>query len=128
MARIVDGTFNERRRVEANTKFIENTLKFKNSNGNFTVVSTKELHEELFSYVESEMMKYPELKSDKVKKDIEERLTEKLENIEIKLLNHIDDKINKITQEIVSKTNKRYIDGEVNRLLNEKLEKLKNLL
>lgn len=128
MARIVDGSFNERRRIEANNQFIKNTLTFKNSNGDLTVVSTKELNQELFSYIESEMMKYPELKTDRVKQDIEDKLTEKLNNMEIILLDHINNKINKITQEIVSKTNKRYIDGEVNRLLNEKLEKLKNLL
>jgi hypothetical protein len=129
MARIVDGTgFNARRIQEANNKFIKNTLTFKNSNGDLTVVSTKELNEELFSYIESEMMKYPELKTDKVKQDIEDKLTEKLNNMENLLLDHINNKITKITQEIVSKTNKRYIDGEVNRLLNEKLEKLKNLL
>jgi hypothetical protein len=128
MARIFDDSFNERRIIESNKQFINDTLSFKNYNGDLTVVSTKELNQQLFSYIESEMMKYPELKTDKVKQDIEDKLNEKLENMELKLLAHIDTKINKITQEIVSKTNKRYVDGEVNRLLNEKLEILKKLL
>jgi hypothetical protein len=44
------------------------------------------------------------------------------------MMRHIDDKINGITEKIVSNCTNRIIDGEVERRVNEKLQKLKNLI
>ena len=55
-------------------------------------------------------------------------MVKSLEDFEKSLTKHIDDKINIITENIISSSTKRIINDEVNKRVEEKLQRIKELL
>ena len=64
----------------------------------------------------------------KFQSKLNERIEFKIRTFETTLMNNIDDKINRITETIVGKTTNRIIEAEVNRRVDARIEKIKNIL
>lgn len=62
------------------------------------------------------------------KVEIEDRMTFKLKQLELAMVKHVDDKINKITEKIIDLITSRKIEEEVQRRVEEKLKKIRSLL
>jgi len=103
-------------------------LKIKTANDETVLMSADDLKAVMIEYLSEEMNFFSDgiVKKDKIK--LQERLDFKLKQIETGMMRHIDDKINGITEKIISNCTNRIIDGEVERRVNEKLQKLKNLI
>lgn len=103
-------------------------LKIKTVNDETVLMTTDDLKSVMIEYLSEEMNFFADgiQKKDKIK--LQERLEFKLKQIETGMIRHIDDKINGITEKIISNCTNRIIEGEVDRRVNEKLQKLKNLI
>ena len=103
-------------------------LKIKTANDETVLMTTDDLKAVMIEYLSEEMNFFADgiHKKDKIK--LQERLDFKLKQIETGMLRHIDDKLNGITERIISNCTNRIIEGEVERRVNEKLQKLKNLI
>lgn len=103
-------------------------LKIKTANDETVLLSSDDLKAVMVSYLKDELNFFADgiAKEDKLK--IQERVNFKLKQIETSMIKHIDDKINGITETIISNCTTRIIDGEVNRRVEEKIDKLKKLL
>lgn len=90
-----------------------------------TVDETKKI---LRDFINEELSFFAEdvIKSRRI--EVEERLNFKLKQFENSMIRHIDDKLNKITEHIVSLTINRVIEEEVNKRLEIKLDKIKKQL
>lgn len=103
-------------------------LEIKTANDETVLMTTDDLKAVMIEYLSEEMNFFADgiHKKDKIK--LQERLDFKLKQIETAMVRHIDDKINSITETIISNCTTRIIDGEVNRRVEEKIDKLKKLL
>lgn len=124
MAKLVNlRDYNERRKIESFHGF-----SFENENGDTIVITKKELRQHLEGFLQHEIYLYGDelVKSFKVKmeSDVDERLSEIVGGLE----KHLNDKIIKITEDIISKSTSRLIEAEVNRRVDEKLQKIKEFL
>jgi len=120
MARISDiHRYNQTRKDTSRDKADFETLKFENKNGEVIVVKPHEVRDVLNDFIESEFGSM----SDNMKNQIKERLEFKLKQIEYSLKEHIEDKINKLTEKILEKTIDRIVEEEINRRVLEKIKK-----
>lgn len=120
MARLSDlGSYNASR-YEA--------LKIKTANNETVLMSADDLKAVMVGYLKNELNFFADgiAKEDKIA--LQERVNFKLKQIETSMFRHIDDKINGITENIISNCTTRILDGEVNRRVEEKLQQLKKLL
>jgi hypothetical protein len=88
---------------------LSNTFKFENKHGDNIVITPLELKEYISDYLTREVELYAD---------------EQMSNIEC----HINDKINKMTEDIISTTTSRLINEEVNRRVDEKLRKIRKAI
>lgn len=95
------------------------TLRFENQNGDVMVVKPQEVREVLHDFIDSEIG----FLGDAMKSQIKERLDFKLVQIEYSLKEHIENKINTLTEKILEKTIDRIVEEEVNRRVLEKIKK-----
>lgn len=92
-----------------------------------TILFTKEeLREALIKYIDDELSFFVTGISAKRKKELEDRLNNKLVGMEKSLTSYINDRFDVITERIVDQTIGRKIEEEVTKRLNAKLEKIKN--
>ncbi len=128
MSKLLNSGLGQPRWNEEIIKPSRNAISFENENGDIMVFTPQEAKEVLERYIHEEL----ELHSDEVakqkKSEIEERISFKLKQIENSLLQHVDDKLNKITEKILTLTIDRVVNEEVERRVAEKLKKLKNEL
>lgn len=103
-------------------------MKIKTVNDETVLMTADDLKAVMVDYLKTEMNFFADgiTKQDKIK--LQERLDFKLKQIETGMMRHIDDKINGITEKIVSNFTNRVIENEVERRLEEKIKKLKDLL
>lgn len=103
-------------------------MKIKTVNDETVLMTADDLKAVMVDYLKTEMNSFADgiVKQDKSK--LQERLDFKLKQIETGMIRHIDDKINGITEKIISNCTNRIIEGEVERQVEEKLKKLKGLL
>lgn len=103
-------------------------IKIKTVNNETVLMTADDLKAVMIEYLSEEMNFFADgiHKKDKIK--LQERLDFKLKQIETGMLRHIDDKLNSITERIVSNCTNRIIEGEVDRRVDEKLEKLKKMI
>ena len=103
-------------------------LKIKTANDETVLMTANDLKAVMVEYLSEEMNFFADgiVKKDKIK--LQERLDFKLKQIETGIMRHIDDKINGITEKIISNCTNRIIEGEVDRRVDEKLEKLKKMI
>ncbi len=103
-------------------------MKIKTVNDETVLMTADDLKAVMVDYLKTEMNFFADgiTKQDKIK--LQERLDFKLKQIETGMMRHIDDKINGITEKIVSNLTNRVIENEVGRRLDERIKKLKDLL
>ena len=104
------------------------SISFANKNGDVMVFTPAEAKEELKKYIEEELNLYGDEKVKDCRIKLQERINFRMNQFEVALIQHIDNKINNITEHIVATTTNRMIEKEVERRLEAKLKKLKNLL
>jgi hypothetical protein len=120
MARISDiQSYNQGRKDLTRDKADFETLRFENQNGDVMVVKPQEVREVLHDFIDSEIG----FLGDAMKSQIKERLDFKLVQIEYSLKEHIENKINTLTEKILEKTIDRIVEEEVNRRVLEKIKK-----
>ena len=101
-----------------------NTLRFENKNGDKIVITPLELKEHISEYITNEINLYADESVIEYREKLQRRLDVQMSNIEC----HINDKINKITEDIISTTTSRLINEEVNRRVDEKLRKIRKAI
>jgi len=120
MARISDiQKYNKTRKESVNEKVDFETLKFQNKKGDLMVVKPQEVRDVLHDFIDSEFSSL----SNNMKTQIKERLEFKIKQVEKTLIEHLDDKINKIVESILEKTIDRIAEEEINRRVLEKIKK-----
>jgi len=103
---------------------LSNTLKFENKNGDNIVITPLELKEHISKFLTNEINLYADESVIEYREKLQRRLDVQMSNIEC----HINDKINKMTEDIISTTTSRLINEEVNRRVDEKLRKIKKAI
>jgi hypothetical protein len=103
---------------------LSNTLKFENKNGDNIVITPLELREYISDYLTREVELYADETVKQYREQLQRRLDVQMSNIE----GHINDKINKMTEDIISITTSRIINEEVNRRVDEKLRKIRKAI
>lgn len=103
---------------------LSNTLKIENKNGDNIVITPLELKEHISKFLTDEINLYADESVIEYREKLQRRLDVQMSNIEC----HINDKINKMTEDIISTTTSRLINEEVNRRVDEKLRKIKKAI
>jgi len=106
------------------TANFSNTLQFENKNGDNIVITPLELKEHISEFITNEINLYADESVKLYKEGLEGRLDVQMSRIE----EHLNDKIIKMTQEIISTTTSRLIQEEVNRRVDEKLRKIRKAI
>lgn len=101
-----------------------NTLQFENKNGDNIVITPLELREHISDFLTNEINLYADESVIEYREKLQRRLDVQMSNIE----SHINDKINKITEAIISSTTSRVIEEEVNKRVDEKLRKIRKAI
>ena len=99
-------------------------LQFENKNGDKIVITPLELKEHISEYITNEINLYADESVIEYREKLQRRLDVQMSNIEC----HINDKINKMTEDIISTTTSRLINEEVNRRVDEKLRKIRKAI
>ena len=103
---------------------LSNTLKFENKYGDNIVITPIELKEHITEFLSNEVNLYADETIREYREQLKRRLDVQMSSIEA----HINDKINKITQDIISTTTSRLINEEVNRRVDERLKKIRKAI
>lgn len=103
---------------------LSNTLKFENKNGDNIVITPMELREYITHFINNEVNLYADDTVKQYREQLQRRLDVQMSNIE----GHINDKINKMTENIISTTTSRLINEEVNKRVDEKLRKIRKAI
>jgi len=103
---------------------LSNTLKFENKHGDNIVITPNELKEHITEFLSKEVNLYGVETVRRYREQLERKLEVEMSNIE----GHINDKINKMTEDIIAATTSRIINEEVNRRVDEKLRKIKKAI
>ena len=120
MARITDiQRYNQGRKDLTRDSADFETLKFENQNGDVMVVKPQEVREVLHDFIDSEIG----FLTDTMKNKLKEQLEFKIKQIEYSLKEHVENKINTLTEKILEKTIDRIVEEEINRRVLEKIKK-----
>jgi hypothetical protein len=103
-------------------------VKLKNIEDETLVMSRDELKQFFVEYLEDDLNKITDNLSKKQKDAFSHLLLSKLSETEHKLLSSLNKKIDSVVENIVSRSTTRIIEEEVNKRVNIKLEKIKNML
>ena len=103
---------------------VSHSFKFENKNGDNIVITPQELREHISDFLTNEVNLYADETIREYREQLKRRLDVQMSNLE----NHINDKINKITEAIISSTTSRVIEEEVNRRVDEKLRKIRKAI
>jgi hypothetical protein len=129
MARLINSELGQFRKPSIDYDGISsNAIKIEKANGDVILFTPHEAKEVLREYITEELELYTDEISRKRKAQIEERINFKLKELENSLVRHVDYKINKITEKIVSLTIDRMVKEEVDKRVSEIMLKLKSNL
>lgn len=103
-------------------------MKIKTIEDNVILFTKDEAREALIEYIDEELDLISHGVTQRRVHDIIEDVDRRLRSFEMKLENHISDKINAITERIISNATSRIVEERVNERLNEKLQKIKEQL
>lgn len=103
-------------------------MKIKTIEDEIILFTKSEAREALIEYIDEELDFISHGVVQRRVNDIIESVDRRLMSFERKLENHISDKINAITERIISNATSRIVEERVNERLNEKLDKLKTML
>lgn len=118
-------------RIPSTTEFNEQrirALNIKQSEDEQILLTIDEARDVIITLLREELFLFTDAMITERRLLVEERINFKLKQIENSLLNHINNKVDSLTERIVSTTTNRIIEEEVNRRLDKKLNKLKNEL
>ena len=97
---------------------------FENKDGDDIVITPLELKNYVSDFFTREINLHADETVKKYGEQLERRLEVQISNLE----GHINDKINKMTEDIISSTTSRLINEEVNRRVDEKLRKIRKAI
>lgn len=103
-------------------------LKIKNKSDETILFTKEEAKEALISYITDELELFSSRITTNTKVELQQRVDFKLRLMENELVRLINDKVDKITERVVTLITTRVIDEEVNKQLEEKLKKIKDSL
>lgn len=103
-------------------------MKIKTIEDDIILFTKAEARDALIEYIDEELDFISHGVTQRRVNNIIEDVDRRLRSFEMKLENHISDKINAITERIISNATSRIVEERVNEKLNEKLKKLKTML
>ena len=116
--------FNELRIDDKWLPFEKKTISFENQKGDTMVITPVELKEELGKFID---LHFSSMTSDEIeckKEYLKRELNKKLNEFELSLRQHVEDKINKITQEVIENVMSRTFEERVKKEVKQRLKKL----
>lgn len=119
--------FNELRIDDKWLPFEKKTISFENQKGDTMVISPVELKEELNKFIDLHFSSMTRMTSDEIeckKEYLKRELDKKLNEFELSLRQHVDNKINKITQEVIENVMSRTFEERVKQEVKKRLKKL----
>ena len=100
------------------------SVKFTNSYGDDIVIKPKELKEELHKFIDQELLSQTQDDIEQKKEYLKRELDKKLNEFELSLKQHVENKINKITQEVIENVMSRTFEDRVKQEVKQRLKKL----
>jgi hypothetical protein len=129
MARIFNlSDYNDSRRRQAIVDEYEDTVSFENKKGDLIVVKPKEIKEVIKEYFNEELELYTDESIINSKFQVVTNVSKKMEEFERKMEQHINDKIDSLTERIMEAILSRVIEDEVTKRVDKKLKQIKDAL
>jgi len=125
MARINDlSRYNTLRVNDTFSPFEEKTISFENHQGETMLITPIELKEELNKFIDLQFASMTSEDLERKKEYIKRELDRQLNNFEVSLRQHVEDKINKITQNVIESVTSRVFEDKVKQEVKQRLKKL----
>jgi len=125
MARISDlSSYNDLRINDKWLPFEKKTISFENEKGDTMVITPIELKEELNKFIDLHFSSMTTEDLERKKEYLKRELDKKLNEFELSLRQHVDNKINKITQEVIESVMSRTFEERVKQEVKRRLKKL----
>ena len=129
MARIYNlSDYNDSRRRQAEISVDEDTISFENKKGDLIVVKPKEIKEVIKDYFNEELELYTDEVIMNSKFEVVTNVSKKMETFERRMEQHINDKIDSLTERIMEAILSRVIEDEVTKRVDNKLKQIKDML
>lgn len=125
MARI--SNLNEYNELRINDKWLpfeQKTISFENEKGDTMVITPVELKEELNRFIDLQFSSMTSEDIERKKEYLKRELDRKLNEFELSLKQHVENKINKITQEVIENVMSRTFEDRVKQEVKQRLKKL----
>ena len=125
MARI--SNLNEYNDLRINDKWLpfeQKTISFENEKGDTMVITPVELKEELNRFIDLQFSSMTSEDIERKKEYLKRELDRKLNEFELSLKQHVENKINKITQEVIENVMSRTFEDRVKQEVKQRLKKL----
>ena len=125
MARI--SNLNEYNELRINDKWLpfeQKTISFENEKGDTMVITPVELKEELNRFIDLHFSSMTSEDIERKKEYLKRELDRKLNEFELSLKQHVENKINKITQEVIENVMSRTFEDRVKQEVKQRLKKL----
>lgn len=106
----------------------ENVLSFENKHGELVVIKPNEVKKVIKDYIIDELNLFADDEVVNLKVNVVTNVSTRLEQFEQRMEQHINEKIDALTEKIIQKILSRVVEDEVNKLLDEKLKKIKEML
>ena len=125
MARISDlSSYNDLRINDKWLPFEKKKISFENEKGDTMVITPIELKEELNKFIDLHFSSMTTEDLERKKEYLKRELDKKLNEFELSLRQHVDNKINKITQEVIESVMSRTFEERVKQEVKRRLKKL----
>lgn len=125
MARISDlSSYNDLRINDKWLPFEKKTISFENEKGDTMVITPVELKEELNKFIDLHFSSMTTEDLERKKEYLKRELDKKLNEFELSLRQHVEDKINKITQEVIENVMSRTFEERVKQEVKKRIKKL----
>jgi hypothetical protein len=106
----------------------EDVLSFENKHGDLVVIKPNEVKKVIKEYVVDELDLFADDEIVNLKFKVVSNVSARLEEFEERMLLHINEKIDALTEKIIQKILGRVVEDEVNKLVDEKLKQIKEML
>lgn len=126
MARISDlNAYNDFRKPESLWEPIEKrTFKFENQKGDEIIITPQELRSELHKFIDNELLSQSQEDIERKREYLKRAIDKQLNEFELSLKRHIEDKINKITETIIERSMERVFEDRVKQEVKNRIKKL----
>mgnify|MGYP006935539324 CR=1 FL=1 len=126
MARISDlHDFNGLRKPESLWEPIEKrTFKFENKKGDEIIITPQELREELHKFIDNQLLSQTQEDIERKREYLKRAIDKQLNEFEVSLKRHIEDKINKITETVIERAMERVFEDRVKQEVKSRIKKL----